>query len=152
MPTLRQSLSRSASFLSLVLAFGAVVSLAGCGGGAGAKDVISGKVTMGGQAVSGQVVIVGSDKKEYPTPIGPDGGYSVSNVPAGEAQILVKGMGGAVTAPGTPGTKDKGKSDLGAASTAGGGVAPPAKYGLPSSPLKVNITGGNQKHDIALDP
>jgi hypothetical protein len=95
------------------------------------------------------VVFVGSDQKEYTSPIGPDGSYKVISVPKGEAQILVRGTGGSAQPP-KVGKTDV-KSDLGAG-TGGGGVAPPKKYSLPNNGLKVNVAGGDQKHDIELKP
>jgi hypothetical protein len=112
-----------------------------------APDSISGKVTLNGSPVAGQVVIVGSDKKEYPSPIALDGSYYIAGVPAGEARVLVKGM--TVVAP--PKGKIAAKGEL-PALPVGSGVAPPARYGTRASDLKVAVTGGVQKHDIALTP
>src|SRR5438045_2011452 len=69
------------------------LALTGCGGGKPSNDSLSGKVTLNGQPVAGQVVFVSnSDSKETPTVISPTGDYSVA-LAKGEYQILVKGTG-----------------------------------------------------------
>ena len=47
-----------------------LAALALCGCGARPSSSVSGKVTLNGQAVSGDVVFVGSDNKQYVAPIG----------------------------------------------------------------------------------
>lgn len=70
------------------LALVSAVAIAGCG--TKSDGTLSGKVTLDGKPVSGQLVFVGSDQKEYLTGIGPDGEYQIKGVPKGNAQILVK--------------------------------------------------------------
>jgi hypothetical protein len=123
---------------------------AGCsgkeGGSSGSSDVITGKVTMNGQIVAGQVVFIGSDKKEIMSMIGPmDGSYQIPNPPKGEGQFLIKGMSGPSMAPPPSGGGKMPEMP----ST--GGVAPPAKYEKPTSELKFNVTGGKQTFDITLN-
>jgi hypothetical protein len=124
--------------LALLLALG---TLAGCGGRGKAPDSsVSGKVTLGGRAVAGQVVFVGSDQKEIAAPINPEGAYQINNPPKGEYQVVVKGVPGV---PVVPGTKAPGDAPP-------PGAAPPAKYAQPGNGLKFSITGGEQKYDIEL--
>src|SRR4051812_18600270 len=81
--------------LSLSLFVALLVGLSGCDKkGDEAANSVSGKVTLNGEPVSGVVIFVGADNKEYPSPIKPDGSYSVPNPPTGQVKILVKGMGG----------------------------------------------------------
>ena len=64
------------------------VGLLGCGGQA-AGDV-SGRVTFEGQpVVFGSVVIIGTDKQPRNGEIKPDGSFTVTGVPVGEAQVAV---------------------------------------------------------------
>ncbi len=128
-----------------VLTAGAV-TLTGCGGvgKGGAADSVSGKVTLDGQPVAGEVFFVGSDKKEVGSPIGPEGNYEISNPPKGDVLIVVKGKPGIPSIPGA-----KAAPDLPPPPTATG-VAPPAKYGQPNNGLKFTVTGGKQVYDIVL--
>ena len=140
----RLSVSASAFLLASLL-----VTLAGCGGkGSGAKNTVSGKVTMNGQVVAGQVVFVGGNK-EYPSPIGPDGNYQIIDPPNGEYVVLVKPpIGGTISPKGVGGGKG---SDL-PGTGAGTGTPPPAKYGTAAGGLKFTVSGGEQKNDIDLKP
>jgi predicted small secreted protein len=139
-----QSKSRFAILPSLLLVFS--FSLAGCGGGGkSGADSVSGKVTLGGQAVSGEIVFVGPDKKELASPIGKDGTYQISGASKGENQVLVRSMGGGLVAPPKGGDKT---------TTAGGldGTPPPAKYAKPDNGLKFEVTGGKQEKNFELQP
>jgi len=128
----------------------AILVFAGCsgkdGGSSGSGDVITGKVTMNGQIVAGQLYFVGSDKKEIMSMIGPmDGSYQISNPPKGEGVFYIKAMGGPSLVP--PG----GAKMPDVPST--GGVAAPAKYEkAATSDLKFTVTGGKQTYDITLTP
>lgn len=125
----------------------ALLFLAGCGGSKGAKDSVSGKVTLGDQTVAGEVIFTYSDGKEGRSPIGPDGFYSIPTPSKGEAKIAVKGMLGGT---GTPTSGPK--SDMPMPGAAGG-VAPPAKYGRnETSGLTYTVKGGEEKFDIPLTP
>lgn len=136
--------------LVLVLTFiAAVLGIAGCGkSGGGAKDSVTGKVSLNGQPVSGQVIFIGSDNKEYGSPIGTEGNYQIIGAPKGEATILVKALGATMT-PGPKGPGGKAPEMPGMPATSGA-TAPPARYGTAAGGLKITITGGEQKHDIEL--
>lgn len=131
----------------LSLAF-AVALTSGCGGGGkSGKDQVSGKVTMGGNAVSGEITFIGSDGKEVKSPLAPDGGYQIIGLPKGKAEILItKGLasGGAPV--------PKGAGEMPGMPAAGGGTLPPASYAKKGNGLSVDVTGGDQKHDITLNP
>ena len=136
--------SRSFDRAFLLLLAGA---LAGCGGKSdGAKDSVYGKVTLNGQPVTGQVVLIGSDNKEISSLIAADGEYRIVNPPKGEARVLVKGRSGA--APTTRGVT-KGPEMPG---MSGRSAAPPSKYATAAGGLKFTVTGGDQKYDITLTP
>jgi hypothetical protein len=129
----------------------AILVFAGCsgkeGGSPSANDVITGKVTMNGQIVAGQLVFIGSDKKEIMSMIGPmDGSYQINNPPKGEGVFIIKGSTGPSLAPPPGGAKMPEMPST-------GGVAPPAKYEkAATSDLKFNVTGGKQTYDINLNP
>jgi len=73
----------------------------GCPGGDGAKNSVSGKVTLNGKPVAGTVVFIGADNSEVGTsPIGPEGNYTIVNPTPGPVKILVKGKGAAGSGPG----------------------------------------------------
>jgi len=132
--------------ISLTLA---LVVLTGCGDG-GAKDSISGTVTMkDGQPVSGSVIFT-SGGKEYSGGL-LDGKYKVESVPKGEYDVLVKGVGGAV-GPAPPGNvpKDKDMSMVTPGQKTSG--SPPFKYSRAGSLPKLTVTGGKQTHNVVLDP
>jgi hypothetical protein len=139
----------------------AVASTMGCGD-AGPATVVSGKVTTGGQPVTGFIHFVGSDGKEVAAPVGPSGGtYMVTDPPLGEVTVLVKGVpgsavptsGGNAPAPGTGGGTPMMKMPGGTdATTATTGVPPPAKYADASGGLKYTVTAGKQQKDFELAP
>jgi hypothetical protein len=110
---------------------------------------VKGKVTLNGQPVSGDVIFISTaaDKKELKTTIALNGDYSIPNPAKGEYQVLVKGMG-----MGTAIGGDKNKmSDPSGGSGSLKGQEPPAKYAKPDNGLpKVNVTGGEQTHNIEL--
>jgi len=145
---------RKALLASLWSLLGFVVVLSsGCSGGAGAaKDAVSGKVTLNGQAVAGEVKFVWQDKKqEMASPINPQGEYTILEPPPGKVKIVVKGMmaGQKLIA---PPAKDAPKME-GAPVVGTGGVAPPAKYeSVASTPLEFEVKSGKQQHNIELTP
>ncbi|MBM3979870.1 MAG: hypothetical protein FJ304_06230 [Planctomycetes bacterium] len=107
------------------------------------KNEVTGKVTLGDKAVSGQVVFVYSDGKELSSPISGDGSYSIPDPPAGSVKVCVRGMGGAVVPKGTDIPKD--------APGMGAGVAPPAKYAnVATSGLTYDVKAGKQEYNIPL--
>jgi hypothetical protein len=140
-------LVRTACGLSLAVAL--LVGVTGCPSKDGSANQVSGKVTLGGEAVAGTVIFVGPDGKEKPTPIMANGNYKLDDPPLGKCKVLVKGMGGAIGGPiaakdASAGTKDAPK--LG-----GGGAAPPAKYGdVKTTDLEFEVKAGKQTIDIPL--
>jgi hypothetical protein len=141
----RPLLARATRQVSFLLLFAALACLTGCpGGGPGdAKNSVSGKVTLNGQPVSGMVGFIGSDGKEVPAPIKPDGTYIVDNPPTGDVKVVVRGMQG----PSLP--KGVTMQDMGGPQ----GVQPPPKYASPAtSGLTFNVTGGKQNYNIELTP
>jgi len=134
---------RSPLILALVLV--GLVWIAGCGP-KGPKNLISGTVTVEGKPVAGKVVFIGPDGTEKESAL-LGGKYTLPDPTLGENQILVKpllGAGGPM-----PTLPMKGPEMPGVSST-GAGEPPPAKYGSSPALLKVNVTGGQQTHDIAL--
>lgn len=119
---------------------------AGCNSkGGGSGNEVSGKVTVGGQAVSGTVTFLAPDGKLVTVPIKPDGTYSTTELTANDYKVGVQGLGGV----GPP--KGKGGEMPGMPSS--GGVAPPAKYSDPAtSGLTFKNPGGKQTHNIDLTP
>jgi hypothetical protein len=144
---------RPARLLAVLPLVAAIAWVAGCGGGKSKTESVSGKVTLDGKPVSGEITFVCSDGKEIKSPLGTDGGYSILAPAKGEAKIGIKSMTAAVG-----GGKEAGKE--GASKSAelpgmGGssGAVPPAKYGNPaSSGLTYTVKGGEEKHDITLSP
>jgi len=131
----------------------AFVAVVGCGP-SGPSDVVTGKVSLNGQPVTGTVVFVAADGKTVEGVAGPDGNYMISNPPKGEVSIIVKAMPG-MGGPGPAMPKDMtGKDAMG--KTAGGmgqAVAPPGKYASQNNGLsKFTVTGGKQTHNIDLAP
>jgi len=139
-------LLRGGCLLLFVVALGTV---GGCGT-KGPKSSVSGKVTLNGQNVAGQVTFVGADNKELSSPIREDGSYLIENPPTGSVKVLVKGMTSGGPAPMTPKTPGMpSMPDMPGAK----GVAPPAKYGsVATTPLTFEVTGGKQTYDIPLAP
>ena len=144
------SLSTPRLAAALLLA-AALACLAGCGENV-PKNLVTGKVTLEGKPVSGQVVFLAADGKEYTALITGAGGYSIANAPAGEARVMVRAVGGAAPQAAPP--RDGGDVKMPPTTTPGGeqGAAPPAKYASPDTGLKVNVTGGKQTFDITLNP
>jgi len=135
-------LDRAARSLGLVLALASLVWAAGCGGSKG-KNEVTGKVTLDGQPVVGNVVFVGSDGKEVMALIRPDGTYTIPEPPMGEVKIKVIGLVG-LAPPG------QGSAAAPAAGAGASGVAPPEKYASADNGLTFNVTGGKQTKDLPL--
>lgn len=116
----------------------------GCSSGTGAKNSLTGKVTVNGQAVAGNLYFIGADGKESnPVLLALDGTYTWLEPAKGTYKVLVKGM------PGMAGAKDS-KPLPGMPAT--GGMAPPPKYATTAGGLTVTITEGNQTKDFELTP
>jgi hypothetical protein len=112
-------------------------------------DSVSGKVTLSGKPVNGQVVFVRSDGKEHiGFTHGPDGSYTILNVPKGEVTVLIKGLG-PVSGNSRPSAPSR-PPPVGP-KPATGGVAPPARYAAPGE-LKLVVVGGQQVKDFELTP
>jgi hypothetical protein len=139
-----------ARYVSLLVFSISTIALVGCGS-KGASDSVSGKVTMNGQIVAGQVIFITSDKKEIASPITAEGVYTINNPPKGEVQIIVKGAvapGGPVARPIPKGDKTPGEPPP--SPMASSGATPPAKYAQAGNGLKFTVTGGQQTYDIDL--
>jgi len=144
----RSFLRRATDGVSLLLLLSVLLWGAGCGP-KGPKNSVSGKVTLNGKAVAGQVSFIGPDGKEITSGINPDGTYMIPDPPTGQAKIVVKGMPGGGGVAGVQGTKT---IEAPGATTAEVGVPPPLKYAAPDNGLTFNVTGGKQTHNIELTP
>lgn len=136
-----------------VLAMTALVA-AGCNKG-DADNVVSGKVTLGGKPVEGEIVFVNADGKDFPSPIdGTDGSYSISNIPKGKMNVLVRSSTASLSSVGGSATVPQGAGAMPGMEGGGPtGVAPPRKYANPNKPLlTIEIEGGSQEKDWALKP
>jgi len=144
----RSLLVRTACGLSLAVAL--LVGVTGCPSKDGSANQVSGKVTLGTEAVAGTVIFVGPDGKEKPTPIMANGNYKLDDPPIGKCKVLVKSMGGPTggqIVKDTPPIKDAPKL------SGGGGAAPPAKYGdAKTTDVEVEVKAGKQTIDIPLKP
>lgn len=121
----------------------------GCGGGAKKNAEVTGKVTLSGQPVAGEVVFVGGDGKEQLALLNPEGVYTTTALAKGEYQVAVRGM---AAPPAPAGKAPPPPAGSQVPETPKTGVAPPAKYAKPSNGLKVTITGEPQTYDIPLTP
>jgi hypothetical protein len=142
----------------LILAVVAVLfSSAGCG--KPKTNTVSGKVTLNGEPVAGEVTFIGPSKKKTSSPI-TDGKYKVVDVEAGENQITVATLGaggparvGPANMPqgmqGIPGDPMKGMPVPSEGST---GKPPPEKYATPGNGLSFDVKPGSNDYDITLQP
>jgi hypothetical protein len=137
--------------LGLTALLAALASATGCHR-AGPANTVSGRVTLDGRAVAGQVTFVGSDGKSVASPIKADGSYTVLDPPRGENTVLVKSLTAAGASPAPP----KGKAAMSPLAEVSGapprGVTPPARYAQPNNGLRFAVTGGRQSFDIELRP
>ena len=128
------------------------VMATGCGG-EGPKNVVSGKVNLGSDPVSGVIQFKMSDGKEYSAP-GVNGIYGVSIETVGDATIVVKADPNAPLAPkgsGPAPAMPKGPPMPGMPALTKS-VAPPTKYATDAGGLKYTVKAGTQTHDIELTP
>jgi len=113
----------------------------GCPKDKGAKNSVSGKVTLDGQPVKGTVIFKYADGQEKPSPLGPQGNYMIPDPPTGQVKILVRGMGGAAAPKGAEGPN----------AGTGSGVEPPSKYGDErTTDLTYEVKPGKHTKDLTL--
>lgn len=128
--------------------------LTGCGSG---SAVVSGTVTYRGKPVpGGSVILYCSDKQIVRGTIGPDGRYTIPNVPAGSAVVTVQTHArvpaGLKLRQNLPPSVDS-PTPPAAATSADGAVLIPPRYALPEeSGLVVVIDRGQVAYDIDLKP
>jgi hypothetical protein len=120
------------------------------GGCSSKQNSVSGKVTLNGKAVTGQVAFLSADGQERIAPIDPDGSYRIINPQPGEVKVVVRGFNmprpyrtGMKLAPLPAGTLSSGPTTA---------LAPPARYAWPANGLTFTVTGGAQTFDIPLVP
>jgi len=120
-----------------------LLGASGCGGPKESANQVSGKVTLNGSPVSGNVIFVGPDGKQgMPALIKGDGTYTAYDPPQGKCKVLVSGMGGGA-GPTTP-VKD-------APALGGQTAAPPPKYAdARTSDLETEIKPGKNTYNIEL--
>src|SRR5262245_43896 len=122
----------------------------GCASKGKGGDVVSGKVTVNGQPVQGEVVFLGEGGKQARTLTNAEGGYVIENPPKGELTILVRAV--SIGAPPPP-PKDVARAGMDTMAVSPGTVSPPRKYAQPNNGLpKFTVTGGKQTHDVTLTP
>ena len=138
-------LKRLCAPLAVVFSAVAMIGCSGAGGKESSKNSLSGTVTYKGQPVVGELVFMGSDRKEIKVPISEEGHYMIDNLPKGELDILVRSIPKQSPPPGI-----KVPSDIPVVH-APAGVSPPGKYSVPGNGLKVEVTGGLQTKDLPLE-
>jgi hypothetical protein len=78
---------RSAGIVAVAFGLLAALATAGCGKGRGQ---VSGTVSYLGRPLpDGTVLLLASDGQAYDAPIGPDGRFTITGVPPGEAKVAV---------------------------------------------------------------
>jgi hypothetical protein len=131
-----------------------LILLAGCGG---KTSSVSGKVTFQGRPLEGgSVILYCEDKQIVRGLIGPDGTYTIPNVPKGVATVTVKAHApipaGFQLKQQLPPSKDGPRPPL-TEKIAGEPDAVPECYGLPEeSGLQVQVGPGRVVFDIDLRP
>jgi hypothetical protein len=136
---------------------------AGCGN----TGTVSGKVSYKGQPLGGGTILfVAPGQKTVKSAIAPDGSYTISGIPAGTIKIAVETKsaqppdpealrrafpGLPKGAPLPPEAANNPHFKTGPENKGGKYVWIPDHYGDPEkSNLTVEVTGGNQQHDIEL--
>lgn len=133
----------------------ALLCLAGCGPKAAS---VSGTVVFGGKPLPGGSVILYCDGKQIVRGIiGPDGTYSIPNVPPGEAVVTVRAH--TPVPPGfrlkqkLPPSKDGPIPPVVESSAVGQAAPVPERYGVPEeSGLSVRVGPGHTVYNIHLRP
>jgi len=138
--------------LSLALFIALLGGVSGCGNKGGAKVTVTGKVTLNGSPVAGQVTFHGPDGKDsLAVPTNSDGTYSMPDPPTGQCKVTVKPMIGSSGLVKPPEVKDQKMPDM--PGSAAAGVAPPPKYHNAQSTdltYDVKATPATQTYDIQL--
>jgi hypothetical protein len=134
-----------------------VVGATGCGTSVGS---VSGKVTFKGEPVGGGIVTFHLPGKPAKTaPIGPDGSYSIDDVPIGELKIAVDTSTAKPAEPPPEGTVPQNMPPEARKSAVYGGKRPeggkyveiPANYSdTNTSGLTYTVKTGSQTHKIEL--
>jgi len=148
-----------ARFLLTTLLIAAIVGVAGCGG-KGPANLLTGKCTLDGKPVNGELIFVGADGQQKSCPVNPDGTYVIGGLPAGDYQVLVKGMAKPAGMMGGPGARPPeipkdaaAMPGMPSAAALGQGVDPPKKYASQGNGLTVKVTGASkQSQDFTLTP
>ena len=126
----------------------ALVLLVGCGGGAGSKATVTGKVTYkSGPVTGGSISFVGANDRSGGGMIKADGTYTATDVPMGAVKVTVipipAGMGVTAAPPGTPVIAE----DV----SRGKPMTLPQKYAkADTSGVSFTISKKNETLDIAL--
>lgn len=132
----------------LLLAF-----VIGCGKGNARSSEVSGKVTYKGQPVTGGNMTFFIGDAGYPVTISPDGTYSVSQLPEGEATVVIDNEQLNPKQPVYGGKTGGGMSPVpeGRGGPKGTYVALPAKYkNKDKTDLKVPLKTGKQEFNLDL--
>lgn len=135
----------------LIPALAVILScLPGCGPATGE---VTGKVTFRGKPVtSGSIILYCPDKRIARGVIGPDGSYSVSDVPVGEAAVAVRSP----LPPPAPGSEQDVPPPNGGRVPrvpSPGSESIPVRYGVPEeSGLTVRVGRGRVVYNIELNP
>ena len=142
--------------MSVLVVLACLPLLAGCGKGLPATGDVTGKVIVGGKAVSGinKVAFIGADGKILKMSPTMGGNYGMTEVPVGTVRITVRGT---AQQPGAQLPKPSNPADPGADMNNNmpdmtSGVSIPAKYANPDNGLTYTVTTGQQTHNIELTP
>jgi hypothetical protein len=134
--------------------------------GCGSSGTVSGKVTYQGEDLGGGTVLfVSPGKKTERATIAPDGSYTIANIPTGTVKIAVETASARPPDPETmrrgmpqippdanlPPEAEKSMYKSSPENKGGKYIRIPDEYGDPDkSKLTLEVTGGNQHHDIEL--
>jgi hypothetical protein len=134
--------------------------------GCGSSGTVSGKVTYLGQDLGGGTVLFSAPgKKTERATIAPDGSYTIANLPTGTVKIAVEtasarppdqaamriGIPQIPPDANLPPEAEKSMYKSSPENKGGKYVRIPDEYGDPDkSKLTLEVTGGNQHHDIEL--
>jgi hypothetical protein len=154
MMLIRQPLRSASALWLLPLSFAL-----GCGG----TGEVTGKVTFANKPVtSGSVLILASDKLTYTSQLDENGAYKITNVPPGDAKVVVSSPNPAITAAGqgkSPHKDPLNRFKTGPLPKNGPAVAPPTTwFRIPAhyaefetSGLRLTVLSGDNTFDIPLE-